>query len=166
MVTFISRVLTICLIAYSFFELKANVGFNSPIPGTPSATAAKLLFSIEILTSILFFVIPFFPETIHFGTRRLSDYSPEDLGRIMPLVRDMIALMGCIFALYFSVNVHLLIHQALSPAPRAAARAIVALEPWLVGGLLVALGAVTFYYLRRFDAATNSDDTPTDTEGD
>jgi hypothetical protein len=75
-------------------------------------------------------------------------------------VRDMIALMGCVFPLYFSVNVHLLIRQALSPAPQAAARAIVALEPWLVGGLLVVQGAIIFYYLRRFDDATNTDGNP------
>jgi hypothetical protein len=164
MVAFISRVLTIFLVAYSFFELKAKVGINAP--GTQTASAARLLFGIEILVTIVFFVIPFFPETVHFGTRRLSDYSPEQLERIMPQVRDLLALMGCIFALFFSVNVHLLIGQALSPDPRAAARAIVALEPWLVGGMLAALGAITFYYLRRFDAATNSDSTPNDTVED
>jgi hypothetical protein len=59
-------------------------------------------------------------------------------------------------ALYFALNIHLLIGQALSSTPREAARAIVTMAPWLIGGLLVSESAIIFYYLRRFDATSNS----------
>jgi len=161
MLALISRILTIGLALYSYLSLRGNFAGN--VAGGPSAAAAKLLFAIQILMSIVFFLIPSFPESIHFGTRRLSDYTPQQLQRIAPLLRDMLALMGLFFALYFTVNIQLLAHQARALSPREAARAIVAVEPWLVGGLLIGQGAIVFYYLRRFDAAISSETPPSDT---
>ncbi len=96
-------------------------------------------------------------DTVHFGSRTLANYTPAQMERIMPLLRDMIALMGFLFALYFAVNVHSLVRQSLSSVPREVVRAIVPLDPWLIVGLLAGQGATVFYYLRRFDAAASSE---------
>jgi hypothetical protein len=154
MVTLTSRILTIGLALYSFLQVRANTPQN--VPHAPAATAAWVLFAVQLLAGILFFLIPYFPEAVHFGSRRLADYSPEQLERIRPLLREMVALMSVFMALYFALNIHLLIGQALSSSPRQAAHAIVTIAPWLIGGLLVSESAIIFYYLRRFDATSDS----------
>jgi hypothetical protein len=139
----------IALAVYSYFEVKTPLPRNGP----HIASAAPLLFAIQLLTSVIFFLVPYFPESVHFGSRRLTDYAPDQLERIKPLLGDMIGLMGLLMALYFTVNVHLLIAQALAPSPREAVRAIVSAAPWLTGGLLVGETFIIFYYLRLFDSA-------------
>lgn len=158
----ISRILTIALALYSYLQLKMH--FPADAPATTSATAAKLLFAIQLLLAAVFFLVPYFPESIHFGTRKLSDYTPDQMQRITPLLREMLALMSLLFALYFTANVQILSRQAQAPNPREPARAIAALEPWLVGALIISQAAIIFYYLRRFDAATTSE--PADTNID
>ena len=59
----------------------------------------------------------------------------------------------------FAVQLLTGFRQALSSSPRDAAHVIVAIVPWLTGGLLVSETAIVFYYLRRFDAASNSQTT-------
>jgi len=74
----------------------------------------------------------------------------------MPMVKDMLGLMGLLMTLYFGVNVHLLLVQAHAPEPRLAARSIVATQAWLIGALVVGEVGVTLYYFRRFDSVTSS----------
>ena len=69
----------------------------------------------------------------------------------MPLVRDMTGLMGLLFALYFSVNIHLLVGQALANQPRSVAGRLRAVEPWITGGLLVGEAVITLSYVSRFE---------------
>lgn len=154
MVSVTTRILTIALAFYSYLQVSVKAAEN--VPGAHAADAAKLMFGVQILVSVIFFLIPFFPETVHFGSRTLADYTPAQMERIMPLLRDMTGVMGFVAALYFAVNVRLLIRQLLSPDPREAARAIAANQPWLVCALLVGEGVTVYYYLRRFDAAANS----------
>lgn len=153
----ISQILTVGLAVYSFLQVRADLTHN--LPGGAAANAAKVLLAIQVIVGVVFFLIPFFPESVHFGSRRLADYTPAQLKRIMPLLRDMVGLMSCVFAMYFAVNIHVLISQAFSLVPREAARAILRVEPWLVGTLLVGESAIIFYYLRRFDTAIDSDST-------
>lgn len=154
MIALASRVLMIGLAVYSYFQIRANLPEN--LPGTPAGTAAKLLFGIQLAVILIFFIVPFFPESIHFGSRRLSDYAPQRLEQIMPMVKDMLGLMGLLMTLYFAVNVHLLLVQAHSREPRLTARSIAATQPWLIGALVVGEAGVTLYYLRRFDSLTSS----------
>jgi len=154
MVAVSSRILTIALAVYSYLRVSAPATGNPP--GAHAADTAKIAFAIQILVGIIFFLIPFFPEAVHFGSRCLRDYAPEQLERIMPLLRDTTGLMGFVASLFFAINVQLLIRQAHSAAPREYGHTIAALTPWLIAGLLAAEVATVFYYLRRFDAAANS----------
>jgi len=71
MIALASRVLMIGLAAYSYSQIRANLPDN--LPGAPAGTAAKLLFGIQLAVILIFFIVPFVPESIHFGSRRLSD---------------------------------------------------------------------------------------------
>jgi hypothetical protein len=161
MLSILSRFTMIVLAAYSYFQIRPDLGDTSS--GHPAVLAPKMLFAIQLLVTLLFFIIPYFPEAMHFGSRRLTDYSPRQLERIIPLLKDTLGLMGVLAASYFAINIHLFAGQAQSSNPREAARQIVGLEPWLVGGLLTGEAAVTFFYLRRFDSVGDSDgaDQPT-----
>ncbi len=166
MIALTSRILMILLAVYSYFQIKPNL--SQSLPAVPAAMAPKMLFVIQLFVTFLFFIIPFFPESIHFGSRRLSDYSAKQLECVTPLVKDLLSLMGMLMALYFAVNVHLFAGQVNSPDPRAAARSLVALESWLVGALLVGETALIIYYLRRFDSvsAHTPDQPPSDIDLD
>lgn len=153
MISLACRILMIALAVYSYFQVRAPLPQNA----LHIAAVAPLLFASQLLTSLLFFLVPYFPESVHFGSRRLADYAPKQLERIQPLLRDMAGLMGLLMALYFAVNVHLLIEQALSPSPRDAARAIVSAVPWLTGVLIAGETIIIFYYLRRFDSSAGCD---------
>jgi hypothetical protein len=71
MVALTSRILTIGLALYSFLQVRANTPQN--VPHAPAAIAAWVLFAVQLLTGILFFLIPYFPEAVHFGSRRVAD---------------------------------------------------------------------------------------------
>lgn len=64
----ISQILTVGLAIYSFLQVRASLIKN--LPGGAAANAAKVLFGIQILMSVLFFLIPLFPQSVHFGSRR------------------------------------------------------------------------------------------------
>jgi len=154
-----SRILIALLVGYSYFEMKTN------LPGTAadssSAIAVRVLLGIQFLGSILFFAIPYFPpEMIHFGWRRLSDYTPKQLERIMPLVRDMAGLMGLLFGLFFTARIHLQLGQANSTQPREVAQQISGLMPWMTGGLIVGETLIVLYYVSRFDAEAKKSSEP------
>ena len=48
------------------------------MPHTPAGIAAQVLFAVQLLRGILFFLIPYFPEADHFGSRRLADSKTTD----------------------------------------------------------------------------------------
>lgn len=145
-----SRILMAALVLYSCFEVKTSL--TGSAADSITGTAVRVLVAVQLLGSILFFVAPYFPpEAIHFGSRRLSDYTLKQRDRIMPLVRDMTGLMGLLFALYFSVNIHLLVGQALANQPRSVAGRLRAVEPWITGGLLVGEAVITLSYVSRFE---------------
>jgi TRAP-type C4-dicarboxylate transport system permease small subunit len=164
MIALASRILMIALAGYSYSQIRTYLP-NNP-SAAPAGIGSKLLFGIQLLVTLVFFIAPFFPESIHFGSRCLSDYAPGQLERIMPMVKDMLGLMGLLMTLYFSLNVRLSVVQARSAEPRKAARSIVAAQPWLIGTLLVGEAVITLYYLRRIDSMANSDSSHPTSSGD
>jgi len=140
----------IALLLYSYFEIKTR------LPRLPPgiATALWILLSVHILGSAIFLSIPYlgrsFPQCLHFGRRKLSDYTPKQRDRIMPLLRNMAGLMGLLFGLFFAVNIRLLTADG---APSAHPRPLV----WLPIGLVVGETAIALHYLRAFDKAAGKD---------
>jgi formate hydrogenlyase subunit 3/multisubunit Na+/H+ antiporter MnhD subunit len=145
--------LPVGLIVYSYFEIKTGLPriaalAPSGIAGGISAALWVSLF-VEILITCLLLAVPLigraFPEAVHFGWRRLSDYTPSQRERIMPLLRRMVGLLGASCTFFSGFGIHMRIQAALVN-PRHGQPNL-----WWVAGILVSFAAITSYYLRRFD---------------
>lgn len=149
---FTLRVLTVLPLLHSYFDIKRSLPRLAALHSSSAQVLGKTLWFllvIQIMGSGIFLALPYLgrssPELIHFGWRKLSDYSPKQRDRIMPLLGNMAGWMGIVFSSYFATRIHLLIGQALSAPLRTPAW-------WPEATLGVAEAAIILYYLRRFDA--------------
>ncbi|HLY17154.1 MAG TPA: hypothetical protein VKR61_08005 [Bryobacteraceae bacterium] len=141
------------LIAYSYFEIRSGlpaIAAQVPSHGVPGAITASLWISlfVEIFLTGTLLVVPWisraYPEAVHFGVRRMSDYTPEQRERIMPLLKQMMGMMSGAYNLFSGMGIHMRIQDALWDPRRRP-------NLWWMAGALVSLGAITYYYVRRFD---------------
>lgn len=164
------RLLTAVVILYSYFEIKtslplltARIPTNSNPAGRPIGfligNGLWINLFLQILISGLLLAVPYvgrwYPGAVHFGWRCLSDYTPKQRERIMPLLRDMVGLASLLVSLVFGLCTHLRIHAALSSGPRLPVdwfKHVISSELQLMAGMAVGLGVITFYYVGRFDA--------------
>jgi len=168
------RVLALALALYSYYSyvlIRTNLPrlptripthFNSA--GEPNGWSSPdtlwMLLVVQVVTSALLLVIPLlghrFPQTVNLGWRKLSDYTPEQRERIMPLLQDMMGYMSLLFSLFFTFLIAEFIRVALSPHPRFQ-------MAWPIGLLLAGNAVVVICYLRRINRAaapTPSDHAP------
>ena len=163
------RLLTVAVIFCSYFEIKGDLPLLTarlPTNHNPAGEPIGLLIGrglwinlfLQILISGLFLAVPYvgrwFPEFVHLGWRRLSDYTPEQCERIMPLLRDMTGLASFSVSLFFGLANHLRIRSALSSGPRLPGdwfKHVMSSQLQLLAGLLIAMAAITFYYTARID---------------
>jgi hypothetical protein len=157
------RFVTLALALYSFLLIRANIArlparipthFNATgeANGWGSRDTLWLLPVVQVLTCGLFLAVPLlgrrFPGSINLGTRRLSNFTPEQRERIMPLLSDMMGYMSILLGLLFSVLLRETIHAASSSHPH--------LSPWWeLGVFLSGTAATLIYYLRRINAAAD-----------
>jgi uncharacterized membrane protein len=157
------RLITFGLAFYSFFLIKTNIPrlparipthFNAAgeADGWGSPDTLWVLLLVQALTCGLFLVVPLlarrFPGTVNVGFRRLSDFTPGQRKRIIPLVTDMMGYMSVLLGLFFCTILREIIHAASSSHPH--------ISPWWELGLLLAGTAATvIYYLRRIFAVAN-----------
>jgi uncharacterized membrane protein len=157
------RLIALGLALYSFFLIKTNIPrLPARIPthfnaagkanrwGSPDSLWVLLVF--QVLICGLFLAVPLlgrrYPDSVNLGTRKLSDLTPAQRERVMPLFSDMMGYMSVLLGLLFSVLLRENIHAALSSHPH--------LSPWW--GLWVCLAgfaATVIYYLRRINAAAD-----------
>lgn len=125
----------------------AHQGYTAPAAGANSATFWISLF-VEVLLTGLLLITPWlgraFPAAIHFGWRHLSDYTPRQRERIMPLLTRMAGLMSASFNAFSGFGIHQRIQAALVD-PRHPPNL------WWIAGALVSIGAIGYYYVQRFD---------------
>lgn len=151
------KLISLALVFYSYFLIHTNISnlpqlipthFNAAgeADGWGSPSTLWILLGVQILTSVVFLCVPYlgqrFPQFVNLGLRKLSDYSPEQRLRILPLLHDMMGYMSIVTNLYFAFTLHCLIQAAGQPHPHLP----VALP---LGLLLGATLGLTFYYLRR-----------------
>jgi uncharacterized membrane protein len=153
------RLITIGLAVYSFFLIQTSLpSLPARIPthfnaageadGWGSPDSLWVLLLIQVLVGGLFLVIPLlgrrFPESVNIGSLKLSDYTPAQRERIMPLLTDMMGYISVLFSLLFCLLLRQAIRAASSPHPHLAV--------WWVFGVMVAGTALTLiYYIRRID---------------
>jgi len=90
------------------------------------------------------FLAAAFPELVHFGSRCWTDYSPREREQLMPLLKAMMGWMSLLASLFFTMDIHWQIRNALSGSPGPPSL-------WLPAGLIFGEGASIIYYLHRFD---------------
>jgi uncharacterized membrane protein len=156
------RFITFGLALYSFFLIKTNIPclparipthFNAAgeADGWGSPDTLWILLVVQVLICGFFLAVPLlgrrFPGSVNVGTRRLSDFTPAQQERIMPLLSDMMGYMSVLLGLLFSVLLRETIHAASSSHPH--------LSPWWELGLFLAGTAATliYYFSRIFAVA-------------
>ena len=156
------RLIAIALAFYSFFLIATNLHrMPARIPthfnltgeadgwGSPDTLWVVLL--IQVLICGLFLVVPLlaqrFPELVNVGSVKVSDLTPGQRERIMPLFTDMMGYMSILLGLLFSFLLRENIHAAFSSHPRAAL--------WPLAVFIVGTVVTLAYYLHRIFGMAN-----------
>jgi uncharacterized membrane protein len=151
------RLISLVLMFYSYFLIRTRLSNLPPcIPthfdaagnanGWGSPNTLWFLLIAQVVTGVVFLFVPYmgrrFPGIVNLGTRRLSDYTPAQQARILPLLHDMMAYMSILMNLFFVFMLQGVIHAATQSHPQLPAA-------WPLGLLLGSSLFITLYYLRR-----------------
>jgi uncharacterized membrane protein len=154
------RLIALGLAFYSFILIKTNIPrlpacipthFNAAgeANGWGSPDTLWYLLEVQVLVCGLFLAMPLlgrrFPGSVNLGRRRLSDFTPEQRERIMPLLTDMMGYMSVLLSLLFSILLREIIHASSSSHPHFAPK-------WELGFFLAGTAATFIYYLIRIFA--------------
>lgn len=97
------RLISLAMMLYSYFlvrtrlpELPQRIPTHFNAAGEPNGWGSPdtlwTLLGAQVLVSVVFLGVPYlgqrFPQTVNLGLRRLSDYTPEQRLRILPLLHD------------------------------------------------------------------------------
>jgi uncharacterized membrane protein len=160
------QLISIVMVVYSYFLIQTNLPnlpqripthFNAAgvADGWGSPDTLWILLGAQALTSAVFLIVPYvgerYPGAIHFGTRRLSDFSPAQRVRMLPMLNDLAAYLCIVMNLFFVVMLHRVIQAATQPIPHLDALWPMAL---LLGGTI----GIVLYYMVKFRRAAQSED--------
>jgi len=164
-------VLTAALAVYSYFEIGTSLpllsaqvmtrrGATVPVSQVLSL-GLHITWFLQVFIAALLLAAPYIaPETIHFGSWRLSRYSPAQQERILPLVRELTAILALLVSSYFAARIYLEIHDAGAHGPVLPADWIKQVDrtelEWLLA-LIVICGIVIYLYIAKFDDAANAE---------
>ncbi len=152
------QLISLVMLIYSYFLIQANLPklpqsipthFNAAgvADGWGSPGTLWVLFAVQAFTCAIFLIVPYvgqrFPGAIHVGSRHLSDFSPAQRARMLPLLNDMTGYMSIVMNLFFVLMLRESIQAATEAHPR-----IHPLFPMvlLMGGMF----GTMLYYLRQF----------------
>jgi uncharacterized membrane protein len=165
------QLISLVMVIYSYFLIQTSIPqlprcipthYNAAgvADGWGSPDMLWILLGAQALTCIVFLAIPYIglrdPSKVHLGSRRLSDFTPAQRARVLPMLNEMGGCMSLVMNVFFVFMLRQVIHQATQPTPRLRASLPLAL---LVGGTL----GVMLYYLRKFRQAAREEgngDTP------
>jgi len=144
------------LIVYSYFEIQnalPKLAEMAPGNGAQRGVALSLWISLAVDAFVCgtFLLVPLvartMPEAVHFGWRRLSDYTPRQLENVLPVVTRMVGMMSLAASMLLGYVIHMRIESALKD--------LHAHPPLLLvyGTLLGSLILITHYYGDRMDEA-------------
>ena len=160
------QLISIAMVVYSYFLIQSSLPNLPPrIPthfnaagvadGWGSPDTLWILLGAQALTSAVFLIMPYvgqrYPGAIHFGTRRLSDFSPAQRVRMLPMLNDLAAYLCIVMNLFFVVMLRRVIQAATQPIPHLDAFWPMAL---MLGGTI----GIIVYYMMKFRRAAQSED--------
>lgn len=153
------KIVAAALAIYSYFLIQTSLpNLPSRIPthfnfaGQPDGWGSPhtlwVLLAFQVLTACAMLSISFwarrFPRTVHLGTRRFSDCTPEQRELILPLLDQMAGFMGVVTSLFFIY----LIREAIRAAGAARPQFHQGWAPVLfVSGMV----GVSLYYVWRIN---------------
>jgi uncharacterized membrane protein len=155
------QLVSLMMLIYSYFLIRTNLpNLPARIPthfnaagvadGWGSPDTLWVLLGAQALTCTVFLVMPYlgqrFPGAVHFGTRRLSDFSPAQRARMLPLLNNMAGYLAVVMNLFFVWMLRQMLAAATEPNPHLSLLWPMVL---LVGGAL----GVTGYYLKQLSRA-------------
>ena len=148
------------LILYSYFEIRRALPLlasSAPSHNVNFAVSTLLWtsFGVEVLLYTSLVLVPLigraYPGYVHFGARRLSDYTPSQLDRVMPVLKSMVGILCCAVTLSLSLEIHLRIRYALVDF-RKQPPTLAVYTTMLVSFLLI-----TWFYVQKMDQAAGRD---------
>ena len=157
------RLIATALAVYSFVAVQTNIAsLPARVPthfdaagetnGWGSPSVLWLLFLVQVFICGGFFLLPLlsrrFPASVHFGARKLSDFTPEQREQVLPLLAEMMGTLSVPVSLLFSYLIHEMIRVASAPHPELPLW-------WAMGIFLTSNAAILIYYLRRINAAAD-----------
>lgn len=123
--------------------------------GWGSPSVLWLLLGLQIVVGASFFLVaPLsrrFPRLVHFGTRRLSDFTPLQRERILPVLTGMTETLSIPATLLLAYVIREIIRVASSPHPEISLG-------WTLAFFLLSNAAILIYYLRRIATAADTPD--------
>ena len=155
------QLISLVMVVYSYFLIQTNLPklprsipthFNAAgvADGWGSPDTLWLLLGVQAFTCVVFLIVPYvgqrFPGAIHVGSRRLSDFSPAQRARMLPMLNDMVAYLCIVMNLFFVLMLRAIIQAAAQPFPHIQVFWPLGL---FVGGTL----GITLYYLVQFRRA-------------
>ena len=160
----VMAVVSLALVAYSYFEVKADLpSLTAAIPTdsaaipVPQAICMDLRFSfaIQLLLVALFLIVGYIvPESAHFGWWSLGRYTPKQRERILPKLRELIGVLTLLISGYFAAQIHLVIRSARSYGlllPRVWLQHLERAKLYGLVALLLTCAIVIFRYLKKFE---------------
>ena len=155
------QLISLMMVIYSYFLIQTNIPklprlipthFNAAgvADGWGSPDTLWFLLGAQALTCGVFLIVPYvgqrFPGAVHFGTRRLSDFSAAQRARMLPMLNDMAGYLAIVMNLFFVFMLQRVIQAAAQPIPHLEVFWPMAL---LLGGTL----GIVLYYLGKFRRA-------------
>ena len=160
------KIVAAALALYSFFliqtslpDLPSRIPVHFNLAGQPDGWGSPhtlwVLLGFQVLVSALMLTIPAwgrrFPQSVHLGARRLSDFTPEQRERAWPLLDRMAGWLSVATSLFFVLIIREAIRAAGSSNPQFHLGWVVV---FFVGGMV----GISIYYVRRINQMARATD--------
>jgi uncharacterized membrane protein len=159
------QLISLVMLIYSYFLIQTNLPklprsipthFNAAgaADGWGSPDTLWVLFAVQAFTCAIFLIVPYvgqrFPGAVHIGSRHLSDFSPAQRARMLPMLNSMTGYMSIVMNLFFVLMLHEIVQAATQPHPH--------IHPFfpmvlLLGGMF----GIMLYYLAQFRRAAKGE---------
>lgn len=154
-----AKIVAAALSLYSLFLIEATMpGLPTRIPthfnlaGKPNGWGSPhmlwVLLAIQVVLASILLAIPMlsrrFPQFANLGTRKLSDFTPEQRELVMPLLGKMAGFMGVATTLFFLYIIRETIRAAEASHP-------VFHMGWALGLFLGCMIGIPVYYMRQIN---------------